>query len=273
MGSKKRVVAKAKSKSPAVKRKEPVATKSVAKKAPAKKPPAKKPPAKKPTAKKFAAKKPAAKKPAAKKPAAKKPKTSAAGSLRAALSHLELLCSAHPGLVLEGDERATFARECPPLAPLVADRSAGAELLVYCTWALRKMGRFREAVAAGERAVAVERSWRTLTAKASVHRANDQPDLAVPLFEEAARLDPSDTAALMEGARTLGEAGRFVDAAQWFGRVVKRDPERTDARVWAAYSAFCGSKDLAHVKVVRDIIRDDPDDDLAKRLFAEMTAS
>ena len=258
MGSKKRVVAKAKSKSPAVKRKEPVATKSVAKKAPAKKPPAKKP-----TAKKFAAK----------KPAAKKPKTSAAGSLRAALSHLELLCSAHPGLVLEGDERATFARECPPLAPLVADRSAGAELLVYCTWALRKMGRFREAVAAGERAVAVERSWRTLTAKASVHRANDQPDLAVPLFEEAARLDPSDTAALMEGARTLGEAGRFVDAAQWFGRVVKRDPERTDARVWAAYSAFCGSKDLAHVKVVRDIIRDDPDDDLAKRLFAEMTAS
>ena len=173
MGSKKRVVAKAKSKSPAVKRKEPVATKSVAKKAPAKKPPAKKPTAKKPTAKKFAAK----------KPAAKKPKTSAAGSLRAALSHLELLCSAHPGLVLEGDERATFARECPPLAPLVADRSAGAELLVYCTWALRKMGRFREAVAAGERAVAVERSWRTLTAKASVHRANDQPDLAVPLFE------------------------------------------------------------------------------------------
>ena len=258
MASKKRATAKVKAKAKSKK--------------PAVKPKAK--PAKKPAAKTKVAAKAVAKPLKAKRPAAKAtPKTAAARSLRATLSHLQLLCSAHPGLVLEGDERATFARECPPLAPVVADRAAGAELLVHCTWALRKMGRFREAVAAGERAVAVERSWRTLTAKASVHRANDQPELAVPLFDEAARLDPTDTAALMEGARTLGEAGRFMDAAQWFGRVVDRDPDRTDARVWGAYSAFCGSKDPAHVKVVRDVIRKEPDDDLAKRLFAEMTAS
>lgn len=135
------------------------------------------------------------------------------------------------------------------------------------------MGNLREAIAAGERAVAVEHSWRTLTAKASVHRANDQPELAVPLFDGAARLDPTDTAALMQGARTLGEAGRFMGAAKWFSRVVERDSHRTDARVWRAYSAFCGSKDPRHVKVVRDGIRKEPDDDLAKRLFAEMTAS
>ena len=94
MGSKKRVVAKAKS--PAV---QPKAT-----------------PAKKSAAKKSAAKRPAAKKSAAKKPATHaKPKTSAADSLRAALSHLELLCSAHPGLLLEGDERATQIDAEPPI--------------------------------------------------------------------------------------------------------------------------------------------------------------
>src|SRR6185436_17056341 len=78
---------------------------------------------------------------------------------QAVLAHLRVLCSAHPGLVLERDERDTFADECPALEPFMDARGIDPELLVYSTWAYRKMGRFEEAIAAGARAVEVERSW------------------------------------------------------------------------------------------------------------------
>jgi tetratricopeptide (TPR) repeat protein len=133
------------------------------------------------------------------------------------------------------------------------------------------MGRFEEAIAAGARAVEVERSWKSLTAKASAHRAAEQCDLALSLFDEAARLDPDDTSALMEGARTLGEAGRFGEAATWFGRVVEREPDDTDALVWREYAAYCHTKDEAHVTEVRRILAEDPDHKLARRLLADMT--
>jgi tetratricopeptide (TPR) repeat protein len=188
----------------------------------------------------------------------------------AALAHLELLISAHPGLLLDEDERAEFADELPDLAALVAANPDDAELLIHCAYAARKLGRFDDALAAADAALAADRTWRTVTAKATVYRAAADADRAIALFEEAAGLDPDDTAALMEGARTLGEAERFAEAAVWFERVVTRDPDRTDATLWAAYSAHCATHDPAQIARVRAILAEDPDDDLAERLLELM---
>jgi tetratricopeptide (TPR) repeat protein len=255
------------------------------KKKPAAKKPAKKSAAKKSAAKKSAAKKPvkraAPKKAAPKKAVPKRAATKARAPRKAAtlpdaqtaMRQLEILVSAHPGLVLEGPEAKSMATETPDLDALIAAYPTEVMLLVYCTWTYRKLGRFGDALRAAELAVGLERSWPALTAKASVHRARGDADAAIALFDEAAKIDVEDTSALMEGARTLGEAKRFGEAAQWFARVVEREPAHTDARVWQAYAAYLDHPSDAHVETLRAVLRDDPNNDLAERLLSDMTSS
>ncbi len=283
--------------------KKPVTKKPVTKKPVAKKPVAKKPAAKKPAAKKPIAKKPIAKKPAAKKPVAGKPAAAGAAArttastpaalkkaspgegpssskrdgalpdVQTAMRQLEILVSAHPGLVLERTDAKSMARETPDLDALIRAYPREVMLLVYCTWTYRKLGRFGDALRAAELATGLERSWPTLTAKASVHRASGEVDAAIALFDEASTLDLEDTSALMEGARTLGEAKRFGEAARWFGRVVEREPEHTDARVWQAYAAYLDRPSETYIEILRSVLRDDPNNDLAERLLSDMTSS
>ena len=171
-------------------------------------------------------------------------------------------------MVLEGEERATFARECPDLAALVAAYPRDLDVLVRCVFAYRKQARFDDAQRVADLAIDVARTWQTVSAKAGVCRAANATDAAIALFEEASHLDPEDTAALMEGARTLGEAGRFADAAAWFNRVVARDPEHDDARVWGEYAGYRATHDPRHVEAVRALARDNA---LAAHLLPDMT--
>ena len=62
------------------------------------------------------------------------------------VAHLSMLVSAHPGLVLRGEERATFERECPDLETIAAASSANAEALIQCAWAYRKLAKFDQAL-------------------------------------------------------------------------------------------------------------------------------
>ena len=219
-------------------------------------------------ARRAGAKKPTAKKPTAKKIGPRKAPPIPDG--RALLARLEIVVGAHAGLVLEGKEKATFQREVPDLDAIVEEHPTDGELMTYCAYAYRKLGRFEDALHAADCALATGRTWRHVTAKATVLRAKGEADEAIELFYEAAQLDPDDTSALMEGARTLGEANRFRDAAHWFGRVLERDPESTEALLWREYSAFNDTRSPEHVARVKRVLDEDPRNGLARRLLSFM---
>jgi tetratricopeptide (TPR) repeat protein len=255
-------------------------TKKKKKKAASRKAPKRKPsPVRRPKAKARKVARPARRsQPRPKKTATKKTvkrkaarrKTPPMPSAKALLARLEIVVGAHAGLVLEGEEKETFANEVPDLDAIVDTHPEHGELMTYCAYAYRKLGRFEDALHAAERALATARSWRHLTAKATVLRAKGEADGAIELFDEAAQLDLDDTSALMEGARTLGEANRFRDAAEWFGRVLERDPEYTEALLWREYSAFSDSRSPEHVARVKRVLEEDPENGLARRLLAFM---
>jgi len=185
---------------------------------------------------------------------------------KSALPRLRMLIAAHPGLVLREPERSTFAAEARDL-DAVARASSDVELLTHCVFALRKMAQFERALAIADRALAIERTFATLTAKATVHRAASEPDAAIALFDEAARLDATDLSALMEGGRTLGEVGRFGDAATWFHRAFERDTTDMAALVWREYSAYCHDKKREHVAAIEKVANEGLDDGLASELL------
>jgi tetratricopeptide (TPR) repeat protein len=176
----------------------------------------------------------------------------------------------HPGLVLEGEDRTAFLQESAGLDQVVRTVGLDEESLVWCTWALRKLGRFAEAHDVVDRALGRARGWKAVTAKASVFRAQGRVDDALALYEEAAALDPTDTSAMTEAAQTLGEAGRHQEAAGWFGRAHARDPRRTDALVWMEYALFLGDRDPARTERVRALVEREPDLPAAKYLLAWM---
>lgn len=176
----------------------------------------------------------------------------------------------HPGLVLEGEARTAFLQETAGLDQVVRTVGLDEESLVWCAWALRKLGRFAEAHDVVDRALALGRTWKAVTAKASVFRAQGRADDALALYEEATALDPEDTSAMTEAAQTLGETGRVAEAAIWFGRAADRDPRRTDARAWQEYALWQGDRDPARLERVRSIADREPDNAAAKYLLAWM---
>lgn len=178
----------------------------------------------------------------------------------------------HPGLVLEGPERTAFLEAAAALEVLVRTAGLDEDALILCAWALRKLGRFAEAHEVVGRALGRARSWKALTAKASVSRAQGRVDEAVALYEEAAALDPTDTAALTEAAQALGEAGRHAEAADRFGRAADRDPRRTDARAFQEYALFLGDRDPARTERVRAIVEREPGNTTAAYLLSWMEA-
>jgi tetratricopeptide (TPR) repeat protein len=183
---------------------------------------------------------------------------------------LQRAIAEHPGLVLEGPDRTAFLGAAAGLEVLVRSVGLDEEALVLCAWGLRKLGRFPEAHDAADRALARGRTWKAVTAKASVFRAQGRVDEAVALYAEGAALEPSDTSAMTEAAQTLGEAGRHAEAAGWFGRAADRDPRRTDARAWQEYALFLGDRDPARVARVRALAEREPERADVKYLLSWM---
>jgi tetratricopeptide (TPR) repeat protein len=186
------------------------------------------------------------------------------------LDRIRLAVGAHPGLVLEGEDRTAFLQESAGLDLAVRTVGLDEESLIYCTWALRKLSRFPEAHDTIDRALGRQRTWKAVTAKATVFRAQGQVEPALALYDEATHLDPDDTSAMTEAAQTLGEVGRNADAAAWFARAYARDPRRTDALVWMEYALFQGDRDPARVERVRELVEREPDLPAGKYLLAWM---
>jgi tetratricopeptide (TPR) repeat protein len=188
------------------------------------------------------------------------------------LERLKEIVAAHPGLLLVDAKRARFAAVVPDLAAIEAveqgDAARLSEARAFVAQAHRKLGRLGDAHAAVDRALAVERTFLALVTKASIHRVAREADAAIALYAEAAALVPTDTTALMDGARTLGEVERYAESAAWFGRVVARDPEHLDAFLWGEYAGHCADGDEAHIERIRAVVEKHPDAELAKRLVA-----
>lgn len=188
--------------------------------------------------------------------------------LMSMLDQLRETVAAHPGLVLAEAKRTRFAAAIPDLSAVEAAHQDEPDARLLVTQALRKLGRLADAHAMIDRGLAVARTPRALAVKASIHRAARETDAAIALYAEASALDATDTSALMEGARTLGEAERYAESADWFGKVVERDPANTDAFLWGEYAGHCATGDAKHVERIRAVVSKHPDDELARRLVA-----
>jgi hypothetical protein len=107
-----------------------------------------------------------------------------------------------------------------------------------------------------------------------VHRALDDVDAALPLFEEAAALDRDDTSAFMEAAKMLGAAERFGECEQWFARVLERQPDHEDAQMWQIYAGYAGAApadEPKYVERMRKFVAAHPDHEQAAGFLEKMT--
>ncbi len=192
-----------------------------------------------------------------------------------AARRLELAISAHPGLVIDDeDEAAEFSKEVGDLDKIVAEHKTDAATLVLCVYAHRKLGDYAEAHEVAERALAVERSFATVSAAATVFRAEGELENAWKLFEEAAERDKKDASALMEAGKCYGEAERFADAERCFAAARKRDPKNREAEMWEIYAGYAGCKpevEKSYVVRMRRFVKANPDHEQAAGFLRRMT--
>jgi tetratricopeptide (TPR) repeat protein len=189
------------------------------------------------------------------------------------LARLELLVAAHPGLVHDDDEAEELAAEAGDLDAFADAHADNARALVLCTYLYRKTMRFDEALEVVEQALALGRTFEAVTAAATVHRALDEVDAACALFDEAARIDPNDVTALMEGAKALGGAERYAESQAWFARVLERESYNTDAQMWLIYAGYAGCADEdepLYVERMREFCAAHPEDAVAAGFLRQM---
>ena len=151
----------------------------------------------------------------------------------------------YDGLRLEEDERAALRDRLPELAAIRAAHPDDLGVQAVCARAYRKLGELDDAEACAERAVALERTFDTLTALATVHRVRKRSEEAVLLFDEVSRLDPADTTSLAEGGDVLRFVGRYAEAATRYEEALRRDPDHSWALVMLALVRFRLSGDPA----------------------------
>ena len=161
----------------------------------------------------------------------------------------------HDGLVLEDDERDELREELGELAEIRAAHPNDATVQACCARAYRKLGELDDAEACARRAVALERSFDTLTALAAVYRVEGNVDEAVELFDEVSRLDPDDTTSLAEGGDVLRFASRFAEAAKRYEEALRRDPSHGWAQVMLALVRFRMTGDRTHAASIVEIAR------------------
>ncbi len=192
----------------------------------------------------------------------------------AALTRLHLAVGAHPGLVLDPDEDADeFAKEVGDLGTIVKAHAGDAETLVMCVYAYRKLGQLEAAHAVAQAALALGRTFETVSAAATVFRAEADAEAAGKLFDEAAAIDPTDTSALMESGKTFGQAERFADAEKCFARAFERDPQLAEAEMWAIYSGYAGcvaGEEKPFLARMKKLVKANPADDLAAEFLEKM---
>jgi|GEM_PF-5438457 len=192
----------------------------------------------------------------------------------AALKRLHLAVGSHPGLVLDPDDDADeFADEVGDLGAIVKAHATDVETLVMCVYAYRKLGQFEEAHAVAATALALGRTFETVSAAATVFRAEEDVDAAGKLFDEAAAIDPTDTSALMESGKTFGQAERFADAERCFARAFERDPELAEAEMWAIYSGYAGcagGEEKPFLARMKTFVKANPEDELAAEFLEKM---
>jgi tetratricopeptide (TPR) repeat protein len=191
------------------------------------------------------------------------------------VARLRLAIEAHPGLVLDDEDDAEeFAAEIGDLGKIVSAEAKNAEALVLCVYAHRKLGDFKAAHAVAKRALALVRSFETVSAAATVFRAQDKVDAACKLFEEAATLDAKDTSALMEAGKTLGGAERFAEAERCFVRILERNPKDHEAEMWGIYAGYAGcapENEKGYIARMRRFVKAHPKDTRAAGFLRKMT--
>lgn len=173
----------------------------------------------------------------------------------AAAAALRETLADYDGLELEDDERAALRDQLPGLGAICSAHLHDAGVQAACARAHRKLGELDGAEACATRAVALERTFDTLTALATVYRVQQRPDEALRLFDEVSRLDPEDTTSLAEGGDVLRFTGRFAEAATRYEEALRRDPDHGWAMVMLALVRFRMTGDPAFAAAIVETAR------------------
>lgn len=108
---------------------------------------------------------------------------------------------------------------------------------------LGKLGRFDDAVANARAMHARGESWQTAVTLGNALRRAGDLEGAIASFKNAAALDPTDVAALLDAGDTLLSIEKWSDAVDAYGEALAREPDHAWAAPSAAFARYRATGD------------------------------
>lgn len=182
------------------------------------------------------------------------------------------LVEQYPALTApHGGGRDTLSR-MPLFIQLVRrTQSADAHFLVVATALLRRLGNLDEALKLAREAHTLEPDVQTALAVAATHANRNELELALKAFQEALRLEPTDTAARVNMADLLVHHERLDEALAQYDEVLEREPNQEDAQPSVLFLRFVHGGGEEYREQLLALADEQPDNERARRLALQVT--
>jgi tetratricopeptide (TPR) repeat protein len=113
-----------------------------------------------------------------------------------------------------------------------------AHFLVVATALLRRLGNLDEALKLAREAHTLEPDVQTALAIAATHASRNEVDQALNAFQDALKLEPTDSSARVNMADLLVHHERIEEALAQYDEILEREPNQEDARPSVLFPRF-----------------------------------
>lgn len=155
----------------------------------------------------------------------------------------------------------------PPFMPflrlargMVAAHASHPEVLFSASMLARRLGAVKEALTWSSRAEELAPSFATATTLGFAHLHLDQIDEAIQAWRKAMDRDPTNHELPVQLARELAGRGRLEDALAFVDGVLAVEPDHAAASAAAQAFRYHRDRDLQHLLVLADRVRESPSD-------------
>lgn len=139
----------------------------------------------------------------------------------------------------EGDPRRANCEAAVELLGAIYGAHAQEPFVIFAMgMALRRVGRFDEAIQYAGYAFQLKNDWNTCVGLAAAFRDAKRVDDAVQYFRHAHSMKPDDPAALLDVGDTYVDAARYDEAIAAYREVLAKDPQHGWARASIAYAEW-----------------------------------
>jgi tetratricopeptide (TPR) repeat protein len=174
---------------------------------------------------------------------------------------------------LEGEDdagRSAILCGLPAVAQLAAAHPQSVDLRYWHVAALRKLGRWADALVAARTLYEEHSTWRSALAVAMVLKMKGDLDDAVEMFQKAIGHRPDDLGCRLDLGDMLCGAGRFDEGLRWYQEVLDRDPGHAWALPSLLYYRWVHLRDASAVKKLRAFAKTDRSNGRAAQLVARI---